>query len=382
MTKKFKKIISIMLMSFMTVTMLVSMAGCGKSNETKDNSQTSVDISKLTEEEIAQYKAQPLVVYTNSGSGGRADWWTKKAKEAGFTNITIINGGASAMSEKIKAERENPQADVMCGLNAMGWVDLKNEGLLEQYVPTWANLVDSGINDPDGYFHGIAKEAILLVYDKNTWSKEEAPKDWLDLWSDENPQYHGTFQCWSSLTGGTTQVNLTGILHRYKSDAEDARYGVSPEGWEQIRKLYEYGVSASGDVISAIAATTGSQKDVHCGQWYSSGIKSYSETYEVSLDYVVPEIGVPYAITGCGIVKGSKNLITAKLFVDWYGSTEFQTIWAQAWDTAPANTEAWEAGASEDAKTYTALPMQEIDWEWAQSHMGEWIEYITLQFMK
>ena len=377
---KLKKIIALLL----AIATVFCMTACGgnESKETEPQAAEAIDISNLTEEEIAHYKAQPLVVYTNSGSGGRADWWTKKAKEAGFTNITIVNGGASAMSEKIKAERKNPQADVMCGLNAMGWADLKNEGLLMQFVPSWAGLVDEGMNDPDGYFHAITKEAILLVYDKNTWTAEEAPSDWLDLWKDENTQYHGSFQCWSALTGGTTQVNLTGILHRFKSDAEDAKYGVSPEGWEQIKKMYEYGVSASGDVISAIAAVDGSQMTVHCGQWYSSGIKSYSETYEVELDYIVPEVGVPYAITGCGIIQGSKNPITAALFLEWYGSTEFQTMWAKAWDTAPANREAWEAGASDDAKQYTNLPQQQIDWAWAQQHMGEWVEYITLQFMK
>ena len=375
---KLKKIIALL----MAIVTVFCMTACSGNDNEPEGPQAPIEISNLTEEEIANYKSQPLVVYTNSGSGGRADWWTKKAKEAGFTNITIVNGGASAMSEKIKAERKNPQADVMCGLNAMGWADLKNEGLLLQYVPTWAPLVDEGMNDPDGYFHAITKEAILLVYDKNTWTADKAPSDWLDLWQDGNTQYHGTFQCWSALTGGTTQVNLTGILHRYKSDASDAKYGVSPEGWEQIKKLYKYGVSASGDVISAIAATDGSQKDVHCGQWYSSGIKSYSETYEVELGYVVPEVGVPYAITGCGIIKGTKNPITAALFLEWYGSTEFQTTWAKAWDTAPANSEAWEAGASEDAKMYTALPQQQIDWAWAQQHMGEWVEYITLQFMK
>ena len=379
---KVKKMLALLL----AVVMMLSMAACGGKEEGNEgNNQVAteaIDISKLTEEGIAQYKSKPIVVYTNYNTGSRADWWTKKAKEAGFTNITIVNGGASAMSEKIKAERKNPQADVMCGLNAMGWADLKNEGLLMQFVPSWAALVDEGMNDPDGFFHAITKEAILLVYDKNTWTAEQAPSDWLELWKDENSQYHGTFQCWSALTGGTTQVNLTGILHRYKSDAADAKYGVSPEGWEQIRKMYEYGVSASGDVISAIAAVDGSQMNVHCGQWYSSGIKSYSETYEVELDYVVPEVGVPYAITGCGIIQGSKNPITAALFIEWYGSTEFQTVWAQAWDTAPANREAWEAGASDDAKLYTNLPQQQIDWAWAQEHMGEWVEYITLQFMK
>ena len=118
--------------------MLLSLTACGqKDPEPSQVTSEAIDISGLTEEQIAEYKAMPLVVYTNSGSGGRSDWWTKKAKEAGFTNITIVNGGASAMSEKIKAESKNPQADVMCGLNAMGWQDLKTRG-------SWSSMSPAG----------------------------------------------------------------------------------------------------------------------------------------------------------------------------------------------------------------------------------------------
>lgn len=332
-----------------------------------------------------------LIVYTNSGSGGRAEWWEEEAAKAGF-NIRVIDGGADAMKEKIIAEADNPQGDVMCGLNSMGWADLKARGLLEQYVPEWASEVDPANNDPDGYFHGITKESILLIYDKAVWTEEEAPKDWLDLWKDENTQYHGTFQCWSSLTGGTTQIVLSGIMHRFKSDAPDAKYGVSPEGWDEIRRMYQYGVRAQGNVFDAISNHTPghTNENIHCGQWYSSGIKSYSETYYnkspnqhllEGVGYVVPEVGVPYAITGCGIIKGTDKLETAKRFIDWYGSAEFQTIWEQRWNTASCNTVAWE-NATDEAKEYTSLPAQEIDWAWAQQHMGEWIQEITLYYMK
>ncbi len=336
-----------------------------------------------------------LVVYTNSGSGGRAKWWEKEAKEAGF-NITVVDGGADKMKEKIIAEAKNPQADVMCGLNTMGWSDLKARGLIEQYVPKWADHVDEGLNDPDGYYHAITKETILLIYDKEVMGEGEnklaPPSDWIDIWNPANTQYHGKFQCWSSLGGGTTQVVLSSIMHRYKSDASDAKYGVSPEGWTQIKNLYTYGVKAQGNVFDALSNKNPDHSNypICMGQWYSSGIKSYSETYYnksktqhllEGVGYVVPEVGVPYAVTGCGIIKGTKKKETAQKFLDWYGSDEFQTKWAQKWNTAPANNVAWQS-ASEDAKLYTSLKQQEIDWAWAQSHMGDWIAEIELQYMK
>lgn len=362
----------------LTFVGITTIAACNNNSGGKGQEDVE-DLSTLTQEQIEEYKKEELVIYTNSGAGGRATWWKQKAREAGF-NINIVTGGASAMSEKIKAEKKNPQADVIWGLNAMEWEDLKAYDCLHTFSPSWKDEITEGLNDEDGYYYAINKEAIFLVYDNTVWDETTAPKDWTDLW--EKEEFHGTYQAWSSLTGGTTQSNLAGILSRYRSDDSSAKYGVSTEGWNAIKKFYEYGVPASGDVINAIAAKSGINKDVHCGQWYSSGIQSYSETYNVQLNYVTPSVGVPYVITGCGITSLTKKVVTAKLFLDWCGSSSFMTEWAKTWDTAPANEVALENGASDFAKQCSNLKKQDIDWSWAQKHMGEWVEYITLQFMK
>lgn len=377
-SKKFFKGLAAVSAAVLMGTSVFSMAACNNSDVQKD-----VDISTLTEDQIKYYKEQPFVLYTNSGSGSRGEWWIEKAKEAGFTNLTLVNAGADDIKNKIINEKANPQADVASGMNAMGWAELKQKECLEKFKPGWADDVYDGMSDKDGYYYGIGIEAILLVYDANKWTKEEAPKDWSDLWTTD--KYKGTFQAWpeSNLTGGTTQNVIAGILSRFKSDKSDAVYGVSPEGWDAIKKIYEYGVpdNTNGNIPSAIADTEGVNATVTCGQWYSSGIKSYSETYKLTLDYAVPEIGVPYAITGCGIVKGTKKIVTSKLFLEWFGGEEYQTEWAKKWDRAPANKKANEAGCSELTRTTTSIPAQNIDWAWAQSHMGEWIQHIMMNIM-
>ncbi len=269
--KKFFKCLAAASAALVMGASVIGMAACSKSDAQKD-----VDISTLTEDEIKYYKEQPFVLYTNSGSGSRGEWWIEKAKEAGFTNLTLVNGGADEIKNKIINEKANPQADVASGLNAMGWADLKQKECLEKFKPGWADDVFDGMNDKDGYYYGIGIEAILLVYDADKWTKEEAPKDWTDLWTNE--KYYNTFYAWqeSNLTGGTTQNVIAGILARYKSDAKDALYGVSLAGWDAIKKIYEHGVldTTNGNTPSAIAETTGTLASVTCGQWYSSGIKS------------------------------------------------------------------------------------------------------------
>ena len=67
--------------SLLVCAMLLGLTACGQKDPgPQQDDSAAIDISGLTEEQIAEYKAMPLVVYTNSGAGGRADWWTKRRK--------------------------------------------------------------------------------------------------------------------------------------------------------------------------------------------------------------------------------------------------------------------------------------------------------------
>lgn len=78
------------------------------------------------------------------------------------------------------AEKASPIADVVFGLNAIIWESLKAENILIPFVPEWADEIPAGLNDDEGYYHAIVKQAILLVYDQNQLTEDQAPTDWPD----------------------------------------------------------------------------------------------------------------------------------------------------------------------------------------------------------
>lgn len=169
-----KKLISILLCA----GMVISLAGCGETG-------------KEEKAENEAKKGETLTIYTNSGSDGRGEWLEEKAKEAGF-DIQFIDAGAAETQSRLIAEKNAPVADVVFGLNSIIWSSLKSEDILTEYVPKWAGEVESELNDPDGFYHATVKQAILLCYDENQISEEEAPKDWPDLWQKE--EFHGKYE--------------------------------------------------------------------------------------------------------------------------------------------------------------------------------------------
>lgn len=346
----------------------------GESQNTTAAQQTEVsaEAGKTT---LPQGTGETLVIYSNSVSDGRGDWLVERADRDGFS-IQYVDVGASAAVSRLLAERNAPIADVTFGLDKITWEALKAEDMLEQYVPGWEKEIPEGFSDSDGYYHATVKEAILLAYDKNQMSEDEAPKDWLDLWTKE--EYFGKYATKSKLSGGTTRNVLAGILTRYIDP--EGELGISDEGWEQMRLFFGNGTpEESGvDLYGSIASDS---SPIVMGQMWSSGISAREEEYGVDTGIVIPQVGVPYVVSGIAIVKNTKKLEEAKRFVEWYGSAQIQGEWAVEFTTLPVNKNAKDQ-ANDFNRYIDTLPAQDIDWAVVSANIDMWCEKIELSYMK
>ena len=61
-------------------------------------------------------KSEKLVIYTNSGSNGRDAWLKDYAKQAGY-NVEVVQIQGGDLANRIISEKNNPQADLVFGLN-------------------------------------------------------------------------------------------------------------------------------------------------------------------------------------------------------------------------------------------------------------------------
>jgi len=316
-----------------------------------------------------------IIVYSNAITDGRGDWIQEHALEELGIEIYFVDMGGVGLANRLIAERYNPIGDVVFGLNQLLWSDLIGYGVLEPYVPAWANEVPSHLNHRDGYFHAVALMANLLIYDTEQFSPAEAPTDWLELWNDE--RFHGRHAFSQALTGSTTHMILSGIFTRFIDPA--GHLGISAEGWANIQGKYSTGVNLLGEDLFATIALD--DNDVAMGQMWHTGKPVRAVQHNVAADFVTPAIGVPFSVEGVGLIAGAGNPDAAQRFIDWFGSAETMNAFGIAFNYLPANPNAHD-GLPADILTIANLRHQDIDWDFISPRMQSWLEHIYLTYMQ
>lgn len=278
------------------------------------------------------------------------------------------------MTNRLIAEKNNPIADVVYGLNNMLYENLKKEDVLIPYVPQWADEIEPGLNDPEGYYHGLVKQAILIGYNPDMFTPETAPKDWTDLY--RNEAFHGKYETPTMLGQITPRLIVAGILTRYADPNGDL--GISEEGWNELKQLYENGVPAvEGEDFYANLASG----KTPIGPVVSGTLRAKEEQYQVKAGIVSPEIGVPMIVEHAAIVKGTKKQATAERFVEWMGTAEVQGEFAAEFNAMPANVKAAEQANDDVKELYSTLKAQPLDWGFIADNVEQWVEKIELQIM-
>ncbi|MCU1405047.1 MAG: ABC-type Fe3+ transport system, periplasmic component [Glaciihabitans sp.] len=344
---------------------LLTMTGCSSAPSTSDGGTSTPAVDGST-----------LVVYTNSNSDGRGEWWTEEAQAAGF-DIQIVGAGGGDVVNKLVAEKNRPVADVVFGLNNMYFSQLNAEGLVSDYTPSWSDEVDETLGDTEGEaaYWPLVQQASVLIYDEAAYSAADAPTSWTELATDFSGAYEVPNQ--SGLGGATTQLILAGILSEFKDD--DGDLGISDEGWETVAELFANGIPSETDVPLLQRMSDGT---VTAGQMYSSGILGFEEQFGVQVAIVAPSEGVPFAIEQVGVVAGTSKAAEAEKFIDWMGSGEVQGEFAAQFDAAPVNEIAVQHANPEALALVTEVKPQDVDYAWASENMGDWVEKITLEYLQ
>lgn len=315
-----------------------------------------------------------VTVYSNSLSDDRKNWLAEKAKEAGF-EIEMLGISGGELYNRLVAEKSNPVASLVFGLNDIFFTNLIKNDVLEPYMPSWADKLDAE-NPATEYYSPIVKEPIMIVCNTAVMPTEaDRPSKYSDLWTD--PRFDGRYEFNATLGGATTQVIISSILSQYKDP--NGKLGVSQEGWDNIQAYYEHGSrSVEGTDLYARMANG----DVDCGQMWLAGKVTREEQYGIKTEPVRPSTGVPMVRQSIALVKNGSNPDRAKEFIDWFGSAEIQGAWSEAFKTAPTNVDAQKLGSQEAIDFTNSFTAQDIDWDFVAENLDAWVEEIQLSYLK
>ncbi|WP_100403416.1 extracellular solute-binding protein [Bacillus sp. FJAT-42315] len=346
----------LLLMAFMLVASIL--AGCMGNNSAETDSKD---------------EKKSLVIYSNSLSDGRGDWLTEKAAEAGF-DLELVEAGGGDLLNRLVSEKNNPLADVVFGLNQMNFETLKSNDLLVPFEPEWTAETPENSIDNANFYHPLVEQRIFMIYNKDVYTEETAPKDWTDLI--ENEEFKGKYHVPINLGGGTNRSVVYGMLMRHLD--ENGELGISGDGWKEIELFFDNGYKTpEGEDANANLASG----KVPISFIYSSGLPGIEEEFGFEAGIVSPEIGVPTTVEQIGIINKGKDqdTLVAEEFMNWFGSAEIQGSWAEQFGSLPVNTKAVEKAPDRMKQIGEITTVQEMDYKFIAEHIDDWVEKIELE---
>lgn len=226
-------------------------------------------------------------------------------------DVTCLDMSSGEALERIRAESENPQGDVLFGTTNLSHVNLAADDLTEPYQGVgWNALPDGPLKDPEGYWTGFYYGVIGFACSPDRLAElgAECPSSWQDLL---DPVFEGEIVIASPAASGTAYTVLSGLAELYGVDE-------AFEYWAQLdANIAQY--TESGSAPGALAA----QGEYAVGISFVHDIQ-VQQDQGLPVEIGFPEEGSPYEIGGISIIRGAKNADAARAWVDYVFSPAFQ----------------------------------------------------------
>jgi iron(III) transport system substrate-binding protein len=292
-----------------------------------------------------------LVIYSPHGKDILEEF--EHAFEAANPGVDVqwLDLGAQSCLDRIRAERQNPRADLWWGGPSTLFIRAAEEGLLEPYRPAWADAVPASARDPEDRWFGQFELPICIAYNRERMRPEEAPRTFDELL---DPRFRGQIVLRYPIESGTMRSFVSATIARLDGPVEHPQRGL-----EWLRGLARNTKSYAAD--STLLNQKIERGEAALTVWNLTDIVFQRERYGYHFEAVVPERDVPVITDSLAIVRGSRSLDLARRFHEFATSIDSCVRLANAHFRIPARRDvprerlpAWQAALRYEP--------QELDW--------------------
>ncbi len=284
---------------------------------------------------------------------------------AAFTKATSVEvdvlplAAAGELQTRIKAEKANPKADIFVGGDNSFHDGLGTDGLLEPYASPNASAIAAEAKSPSGNWTGWYFGIFGFVSNNDRLTKEvggKKPKTWDDLL---DPAWKGKLILPDPVKTGGGYIFLATQVFRFNKDEDKAMdfmkkfhanvadyVGTAPQGIELVAQgQFVGGPNWSHDILTSKGKGAG-------------------------IDLSVPE-NTGFEIGAVSIIKGTKNLLGSKAFVDWILTKEAGELNVKLSNRVSVRTDVAPAAG---APTLQQVKLVNYDRPWANSNKDRLIK--------
>ena len=338
---KLKRLMSVLLIVIITL----SLSACAK-------------VDKPVEGELASKLEDKVVVYSTHDDSMLELVATEFQKETGV-KVDYINLKGE-LAERVRAEKNNPQSDVMYGGASSLFMDLKTEGAFEAFEPTWGKSLDPLFKDRENYWFGTIKTPVVLCYNKEMVKAEDLPKDWSDL---ADKKYAGQLVFRNALSS-SARVMYTALLQQYEKEGALDEGWVFMKGLDQNTKRY---YSSGSLMMQALGRKEASISFSTLNDIIDNKFKN-----NIPFEIVDLKSGSPVITDGIAVIKNAPHPEAAKAFVEFAGSAKIQSLLATEFNRMPTLPEA--IATSPAWMGEVTFKVMDVNWVDLAAKQSEWMQ--------
>lgn len=305
--------------SVLGVSLLVLTAACGKQAE------PAVQPDAAGATKATPSAAPELVVYTSRNEQLVKPLFDRYTEETGV-KITYLTDKAPPLMERLRAEGNRTQADVLITVDAGNLWQAANLGLLQPVdSPTLQANIPAHLRDPQNRWVGLSVRARTIVHDPKA-----VPATQLSTYEDlADPKWRGKLCLRTSKSEYNQSLVATMIATQGPERAEQV-----VRGW--VENLAAPPFANDVAVIEAIAAG-------RCGVGIVNSYYLGRQQRDNPQLAVMPywpnqgDRGVHVNVSGAGVTAHSDNPDAARAFIEWLSSEKAQALYANENMEYPAN---------------------------------------------
>ena len=305
-----------------------------------------------------------LVVYSTHGKELLTEFERGFEKLHSEVDVRWLDMGSQDVVDRVRSERENPQADLWWGAPSFLFQQAEKEGLLQLFSPSWAREVVPEAHSPNLFWFGTYLTPEVIAYNSAALKAKDAPRDWDDL---IDPKWRNQLVIRDPLASGTMRTIFCAIILRFYRDSG------SPEtGYEWLKKLD----ANTKDYVAnlTILSQKLARREGLVTLWNMPDIELQRAQYNYPLAYVIPPSGTPVVTEGIALLSGARNAATAKEFYEYVTSRESLTLAARKYYRIPCRKDI-DSRALPDWMTRNPVPTMALDWKVLEEKSNEWMRY-------
>jgi iron(III) transport system substrate-binding protein len=310
-----------------------------------------------------QSSAHRLLIYTPHGQDLLAHFVARYKEAHPETDVQFLDMGSRQILERVRAERNRPQADLWWGAAHTTFQTAADENLLIPYRPTWADKVPATSRDSQDRWYGTFETPEVIVYNSDAISAVDAPRDWDDVL---DPKWRDKILIRNPIPSDTMRVIFGAIIWRSFKDT-----GSPEKGYDWLRRLdmnvHEY--TADGTLMMQKLA----RREGLISLWDMPDARLFKEQKGLPVAYTIPSSGTPVVTDGIAIIRGAPHEEEARRFYEFVTTTDNLVRAAQKFYRMPVRTDvdrqqlpAWMN------EPFTRLP---LDWDLLRKQGDDWLRY-------